>query len=70
MKRMNAQTQEGTVGKSEDSGGQWSRSKLQLVQLPFTGCVIVGKLLNLSELQFLQLSNGDDGDNRTYLTEL
>lgn len=68
MKRKNAQTREGTVGKSEDSGGQWSRSKLRL--LPFTGCVIVGKLLNLSELQFLQLSNGDDGDNSTYLTEL
>lgn len=56
------------MDRSEGSGGQWSRSELQL--LLFTGCVIVGKLLNLSELQFLQLYNGDDDDNSAYLTEL
>ena len=65
---LRAQTQEDTADKSEGSGGQWSRSELQLLQ--FTGCVIVGKLLNLSELQFLQLYNGDDDDNSAYITEL
>lgn len=44
--------------------------QLLLQLLLFTGCVIVGKLLNLSELQFLQLYNGDDDDNSAYLTEL
>lgn len=40
---------------------------VQILVLPLSGCVTLGKLLNLSECHFPHLQNEDNG---TYLEEL